>query len=79
MTHRHLSSSFIVKSILFGLLFTLLTLTVLVQSNPGTELPNRDYGFYIYIGREIARGNLPYETAWDSKPPAIFYLNALAL
>lgn len=59
--------------------FAILTFTVLTQANPGTELPNRDYGFYAYIGKQIAKGQLPYRDVWESKPPAIFYLNAIAL
>ena len=69
----------ITQFILLIALFTVLTLTVLKQSNPGTELPNRDYGFYSYIGLQIVRGELPYKNVWESKPPAIFYLNAFAL
>ena len=52
---------------------------MLVQANPGTRIPGRDYGFYAYIGNQILHGKLPYRDAWESKPPAIFYLNALAL
>jgi hypothetical protein len=33
----------------------------------------------LYIGRLILRGEVPYINAWDSKPPAIFYINALGL
>ena len=66
-------------TIILAALFFILTITVLKQANPGTELPNRDSGFYIYIGKQILKGNLPYQTAWDSKPPAIFYLNAFAI
>jgi hypothetical protein len=57
----------------------LLTLTTLVQSNPGTRLPKRDYVVYAYIGQQILRGNLPYRDAWETKPPAIFYVSALGL
>lgn len=67
------------QSILLFILFALLALTVLTQANPGAELPNRDYGFYAYIGKQIVRGELPYRDVWESKPPAIFYLNAFAL
>lgn len=67
------------QSITLIALFSLLTLTILVQTNPGTELPNRDYGFYAYIGKQVAKGYLPYLDVWESKPPAIFYLNAFAL
>lgn len=59
--------------------FAVLALTVLVQANPGTGLPKRDSGIYIYIGEQILHGKLPYRDAWDHKPPAIFYLNAAAL
>jgi hypothetical protein len=67
------------RSVLLIALFAILALTVLTQANPGTEIPNRDYGFYAYIGKQIVQGHLPYRDAWESKPPAIFYLNALAL
>jgi hypothetical protein len=68
-----------IQTLLLAALFTILAFTVLKQANPGTELPNRDSGFYTYIGLQIVRGELPYENVWESKPPAIFYLNALAL
>lgn len=67
------------RFLILALTFSVLALTVLTQANPGTELPNRDYGFYAYIGKLIAKGQLPYRDAWESKPPAIFYLNAIAL
>lgn len=60
-------------------LFAVLALIVLAQTNPGAELPSRDYGFYAYIGKQIVKGQLPYRDMWESKPPAIFYLNAFAL
>jgi hypothetical protein len=52
---------------------------VLLSSFPATNLPSRDGGIYAYVGSEIVRGELPYVDAWESKPPGIFYLNALAL
>lgn len=65
-----------------SLLFCLIAISIglaLFRSNPGTYLPSRDGGIYAYIGSEIVRGKLPYVDAWESKPPGIFYLNALAL
>ena len=57
----------------------MLALTVLIQANPGLNLPDRDYGIFSYIGQQIMLGKLPYKDAWDHKPPAIFYLDALGL
>lgn len=65
--------------VLLAGLFAILALTILTQTNPGIEIPNRDYGFYAYIGKQIAKGYLPYRDVWESKPPAIFYVNAFAL
>lgn len=64
------------------LLFCLIAICaslVLLRSNPATNLPSRDGGVYAYVGSEIVRGKLPYIDAWESKPPGIFYLNALAI
>jgi len=69
----------LIARILLAMLLMLLVLTVLVQANPGTRIPGRDYGFYIYIGDQIIHGKLPYLDAWESKPPAIFYVNAVGL
>jgi hypothetical protein len=69
----------LITRILLAMLLILLVLTVLVQANPGTRIPGRDYGFYVYIGDQIVHGKLPYRDAWESKPPAIFYVNAIGL
>src|SRR5262245_8405640 len=69
----------LVTNILLAILLVVLVLIVLAQANPGTHIPGRDYGFYVYIGDQILHGRLPYQDAWESKPPAIFYLNAIGL
>ena len=69
----------LITRILLAMLLMVLVLTVLVQANPGTRIPGRDYGFYVYIGEQIVHGKLPYRDAWESKPPAIFYVNAIGL
>jgi hypothetical protein len=61
------------------LALAILVLLVVGQANPYTTLPTRDSGCYLYIGRLILRGDVPYIAAWDSKPPGIFYINALGL
>lgn len=63
-----------------GLLLTLLLmLTVLRQANPLKIFPSLDNGYYLYTGQMILRGGTPYLDFWESKPPAIFYINALGL
>lgn len=60
-------------------LAALLILTVLLQANPLTVFPSLDSGYYLYTGQQILQGKTPYVDFWESKPPAIFYLNALGL
>ena len=64
---------------LLALLIVVLTLIVLSQANPGMTVPSRDYGIFSYIGQQIVLGKLPYKDAWDHKPPAVFYVDALGL
>ena len=52
---------------------------LMLQANPLTTFPSRDSGFFMYAGKQILAGKLPYIDFWDSKGPAIFYLNALGL
>ncbi len=65
--------------LLIAALLIQLALMALEQGNPGTRLPRRDSGAFLYIGDQILHGKLPYRDAWGSKPPAIFYLDAAAL
>lgn len=57
----------------------LLTLAVLSQANPLRTFPSLDSGYYLYIGQQILQGKIPYLDLWESKPPGIFYINALGL
>jgi hypothetical protein len=59
--------------------WALLALIVIAQANPILKLPGRDNGTYLYLGDQILSGKIPYKDAWESKPPAIFYVNALGL
>ena len=70
---------FSLSNVFLVLLVSLLAVMVLSQANPGITVPGRDYGIFSYIGQQITLGKLPYRDAWDHKPPAIFYINALGL
>ncbi len=74
-----LRSAFSLHNILLLFLGSLLAVMVLSQANPGITVPGRDYGIFSYIGQQITLGKLPYQDAWDHKPPAIFYVDALGL
>lgn len=62
-----------------GLLSLLLLLVALRQASPLTVFPSLDSGYYLYTGQQILQGKVPYLDFWESKPPGIFYLNALGL
>lgn len=42
-------------------------------------VPQRDAGLFLYMGRAILTGKIPYRDVWDHKLPAIFYIDALGL
>lgn len=55
----------------------LLSLQALRYANPAFDEMGSDGGIYFYVGSSIANGKLPYVDVMETKPPAIFYLNAL--
>ncbi|RJP52237.1 MAG: hypothetical protein C4557_06595 [Anaerolineaceae bacterium] len=61
------------------LFLLLLTASTLDLANPLFDKPARDGGFFLYAGSQILDGKIPYRDFWDSKGPAIFYVNALGL
>jgi hypothetical protein len=67
------------RSALPYLFIFLLAALVLDLGNPLFDKPARDGGFFLYAGGQILSGKIPYVDFWDSKGPAIFYINALGL
>lgn len=64
------------------LLCALLLLSVLIvlgQANPFTTRLGRDSGMYAYVASHVLRGDTPYVSAWEHKPPTIFFIDALGL
>ena len=61
------------------LLLALAVLIVLGQANPLTTRLGRDSGMYAYVASHLERGNTPYVSAWEHKPPGIFFIDALGL
>lgn len=63
-----------------GLLLILILLAVTVIALPLLTYPlGRDQGEFATIGRGILDGGVPYRDLWNPKPPAVFYVYALAM
>lgn len=60
-------------------LLALAVLIVLNQANPLTTRLGRDSGMYAYVASRVVRGDTPYLSAWEHKPPGIFFVDALGL
>jgi len=60
-------------------LMALAVLIVLNQANPLTTRLGRDSGMYAYVASHLVRGHTPYLSAWEHKPPGIFFIDALGL
>ena len=62
------------------LLFLTLMIAVTLLALPIVTYPlGRDQGEFATIGRGILNGKIPYVDLWNPKPPAVFYVYALAM
>jgi hypothetical protein len=62
------------------MLLTALLLAVTLAALPILTYPlGRDQGEFATIGRGILDGRVPYVDLWNPKPPAVFYVYALAM
>lgn len=68
-----------IRSALPYIFLFVLAALVLDLANPLFDKPERDGGFFLYAGSQILNGKIAYLDFWDSKGPAIFYINALGL
>lgn len=67
-------------STLLILLAVLLAVAIMLPNNPAWRLiPGRDSGMFLYTAWRLLEGEVPYVTAWENKPPMIFFINALGL
>ena len=42
-------------------------------------LPGIDSGIFLYVGRQMLHGMVPYRDLWENKPPGIYLIDALGL
>ncbi|MCI0892680.1 MAG: glycosyltransferase family 39 protein [Chloroflexi bacterium] len=65
--------------ILLGLALVASAFIVRIQVSPWYVGMGDDSGFFAVGGQRILSGDLLYRDIWDTKPPGVFYLNALAI
>lgn len=73
------SSRWIIDTVLLTTLLAFLVVVLLPFSPSYFPVPTLDPGVFLYAGRMVREGGLPYRDFWDQKPPLIFYINALGL
>lgn len=62
------------------MLLSVLSVVAIMPAAPFIyQTPDTDASIFLYVGREVAAGRLPYLQAYDHKPPLIFYLDAFGL
>ncbi len=71
--------SFYLDIFFIVLLLTLVVLSALYFYPYAMEVPHRDSGIYLYLGKQLLSGKTIYSEIWEHKPPFIFYINALGL
>ncbi len=65
--------------VLLGIVGVLAIVAILPASPALYQTPNNDASIFLYAGRQVLAGDLPYRDVYDHKPPLIFYLNAAGL
>jgi 4-amino-4-deoxy-L-arabinose transferase-like glycosyltransferase len=69
-----------IKSVIITFVLLFASFSVLLYVSPALlKITDLDYAIFQYSGKAILQGKLPYVDFFDHKPPAMFYLNALAL
>jgi hypothetical protein len=63
-----------------ALILIALLIVVTIIALPVVTYPlGRDQGEFATLGRGILNGRVPYKELWNPKPPAVFYIYALAI
>jgi hypothetical protein len=53
----------------------MLVARIFIQFEPLNHFPNDDSAIFLYIGRAILNGQVPYVDIWDHKGPLLYYIN----
>jgi hypothetical protein len=76
---RYFSSKNNFSNAIVCILLLFMVMAVLQQANPLNTNLQRDSGAFIYVASSFFKGGMPYLTAWENKPPGVFFVNALGL
>jgi hypothetical protein len=52
---------------------------IFIRFEPLDHFPNDDSSIFLYIGRSILNGQVPYLDVWDHKGPLLYYIDAFGL
>jgi len=64
------------RGVLLAILLAMAAAALLPASPLLNRTPNNDYSIFLYVGREMVRGEMLYRDVYDHKPPLIFLINA---
>lgn len=73
------SQRWIIPLVLISLAIFLLTFLVQLKSNKSYQGMGVDSSVFAYCGQQILSGHLLYRDCFDNKPPAVYYIDALAI
>lgn len=66
--------------IILGFLFIFWQVArIFIRFEPLDYFPNDDSAVFLYVGRSILNGQVPYLDVWDHKGPLLYYINAFGL
>ena len=68
-----------VTASLVALVLAVAVLVAMARVNPYTTDMDYDSGVFAYVASQLAHGLTPYVDAWDQKPPAVYFIDALAI
>jgi hypothetical protein len=52
---------------------------IFIRFEPLNNFPNDDSAVFLYIGRGILKGQVPYLDIWDHKGPLLYFIDALGI
>jgi len=80
MVHTSINNGKHRDVLLYTLLFAIALLLVYIRAMPCiTALPSTDQGLWLYMGKAMLSGQVPYRDIWDQKGPVIYFIEALGL